>query len=148
MDPLSALGCASAIVQFVDFGTKLLGTTYEVFQSVDGATNAHLHLSGLCRQLQYLGEKIQSRGSRARRKGYTEDQAHLLELAAKCRLLAKEILDTHNGLQVDKSKRFQSWHALRAAIASALNAKRLAELQARLDDLRNQLCLHIVFMMR
>jgi hypothetical protein len=148
MDPLSALGCASAIVQFVDFGTKLLGTTYEVFQSVDGATNAHLHLSGLCRQLQYLGEKIQSRGSRARRKGHTEDQAHLLELASKCRLLAKEILDTLNDLQVDKSKRFQSWHALRAAIASALSAKRLAELQARLDDLRNQLSLHIVFMMR
>jgi hypothetical protein len=46
MDPITALGLAAAVVQFVDFATKLTNGTRQVYVSGSGATagNADLEL--------------------------------------------------------------------------------------------------------
>lgn len=38
MDPLTAIGLASNILSFIDFGVKLTAAAYEVYGSADGAT--------------------------------------------------------------------------------------------------------------
>ena len=38
MDPVSALGVASSIVQLVDFGFRLVSNSVELYKSNDGAT--------------------------------------------------------------------------------------------------------------
>ena len=38
MDPLTAIGLASSIVQFVDYGTKLIGGAREIYHSTTGTT--------------------------------------------------------------------------------------------------------------
>jgi hypothetical protein len=37
MDPLSALSIASAVIQIVDFSSKVIARTREVYQSADGS---------------------------------------------------------------------------------------------------------------
>jgi hypothetical protein len=38
MDPISALSLSAAILQFVDFGSKIIVATYSIYQSTDGTT--------------------------------------------------------------------------------------------------------------
>jgi hypothetical protein len=40
MDPVSALSIVTAILQFVDFSTKLLGGVWEIYYSTAGATES------------------------------------------------------------------------------------------------------------
>jgi len=44
MDPLTALGLAANIIQFVDFASKLLSTGQELYQSGASAPNLELSL--------------------------------------------------------------------------------------------------------
>ncbi|KAL2830898.1 hypothetical protein BDW59DRAFT_140929 [Aspergillus cavernicola] len=39
MDPISAVGFAGTILQFIDFSTKLVEGTYEVYRSANGTTS-------------------------------------------------------------------------------------------------------------
>jgi hypothetical protein len=38
MDIINAISLAAAILQFVDFGSKIIRTTYNIHQSADGTT--------------------------------------------------------------------------------------------------------------
>jgi hypothetical protein len=58
MDPLSAIGLASAIIQFVDFGSKILVTGYETYHSVHGTTNENIELESLTRSLYKFQEQL------------------------------------------------------------------------------------------
>jgi hypothetical protein len=58
MDPLSAIGLASAIIQFVDFGSKILVTGYETYHSVHGTTNDNIELESLTRSLYKFQEQL------------------------------------------------------------------------------------------
>ena len=41
MDPLAALSLAGNIIQFVDFGGRLLGGAGEIYRSADGSLKVH-----------------------------------------------------------------------------------------------------------
>ena len=38
LDPLTAIGLAGNIVQFVDFSSKIVGKANKIYESVDGAS--------------------------------------------------------------------------------------------------------------
>lgn len=51
MDPLTALGLASNIVQFVDFASKLISQSHEIYQSADGALEDNVALEHVAKNL-------------------------------------------------------------------------------------------------
>ncbi len=59
LDPLTALSIASSIVQFVDYGSKLLSKSYELYESADGTTIGNAELEVIAKDLQDLNEWIQ-----------------------------------------------------------------------------------------
>jgi hypothetical protein len=58
MDPISALGLAAAVCQFVDFGTKIIHTIYSIHQSANGATQENGDLAKLTTTLRDLQTRL------------------------------------------------------------------------------------------
>lgn len=63
MDPLSALSVAAAVVQFVDYGTRLVSKTRELYKSTQGALTTNIELEAASKRVQYLTTPLmQQRG--------------------------------------------------------------------------------------
>jgi hypothetical protein len=58
LDPLSALSIAGNIVQFIDFGSKLLNSSREVYHSAEGLSSNHQHLEQITQSLIDLNTKL------------------------------------------------------------------------------------------
>lgn len=58
MSGLEAVGAAAAILQFVDFSSKLLVTGYDVYKSHTGATTQTIHTQILCTELQSISARL------------------------------------------------------------------------------------------
>ena len=54
MEPLSALAVACAVIQFVDFGSKLIGTGLEVYKSPNGAPEEAIEIETLATHAEQL----------------------------------------------------------------------------------------------
>jgi hypothetical protein len=59
MDPVSALGVAASVVQFVEFTSSLICSTYEIYQSASGCSAASVDLETITTGLQALNTDLQ-----------------------------------------------------------------------------------------
>lgn len=57
MDPLTALGLASNIVQFVDYSSKIISTSRQLYNSASGAREEYLELELLARNIREYAER-------------------------------------------------------------------------------------------
>ena len=57
MDPLTALGLAGNIVQFIDFSCKILSDSYEIYRA--GSTSEHEEIDFIATDLSTLADRIQ-----------------------------------------------------------------------------------------
>jgi hypothetical protein len=150
MDPLSALSVAGTIVQFVDYGTKLLSNARELYRSSVGTLDANNELELVTTDLRALIAKLRmSFYSRAFDPGSVEAQQRasfdrLCDDAAK---LAEELLERLDKLKNRKEKH-KAWHSLQKAVASAWSATEVAELKRRLLGFREALETRVLFSLR
>ena len=80
MDPLSALGLAASIVQFLTFSKGVLDGTVELYRSVDGATSVNARLEFITRDLHQLCGKLGAEANGCRGQFKTDPEAGLLPL--------------------------------------------------------------------
>ena len=57
LDPFSAISLASSIVQFVDFGKRLVSEGRELYESADGALAKHVELEAIIKDIKLRSEK-------------------------------------------------------------------------------------------
>jgi hypothetical protein len=148
MDPISALGLAAAVCQFVDFGSKVIHTTYNIHQSTNGATQENIELAELTTTLHDLQARLAA--PRTPSTGNDTDQKALEELAAKCRNIAADLLKLLNGLKVkvtDKGLR-RTLNSLRQGYRSSLKKGQIARYEKLLGDIGVQVNSHLLAMTR
>src|ERR1700712_4231211 len=80
---LSALGLAANILQFLEFTTKLIVGTCEVFSSADGTTLEHAHLSLVQAHIASLSERLEFNSSL--NNSMNKPEKELVALAKKCK---------------------------------------------------------------
>ncbi|KAK7990193.1 hypothetical protein PG989_010508 [Apiospora arundinis] len=51
MDPFAAIGLASAIITFIDFGSKIVKISKEIHGSASGTSNANADLENLTKSM-------------------------------------------------------------------------------------------------
>jgi len=166
MDPLTALSISAAVVQFCDFGYRLLKNAHEISKSASGEVTEYIELSAVscdltalvddveCKLGQYKsmsGETAQHIGSTAQ-SGLDEIKAHrgstedvFFRLCRECRetqhelqtILRKLRGQGHSKLAVAAS----SWMAALRAVVAASDIEALAE---RLSQLRQQIMLALL----
>jgi len=142
MDPLSALGLAGNIVQFIDFGSKLVCKGRQIYKSSEGALDQHVDLEAITGDLVLLSAKIEpSKYGNQESNQQSKEEAVLLKLTTACNDVALTLLTTLNSIKV--TGRHRRWKSVRQALKTQLNTEKIEELSRRLSRLREELILHV-----
>lgn len=83
MDPVTALGVAAAVVQFIQFGSSLASQASRIYRSSDGALLENIECESESRRLKELCEVIKNSSGEAFKEvceGCLEVAGELLEL--------------------------------------------------------------------
>ncbi len=137
MDPISALGLAANIFQFIDFGTNLLSGALEIYQSTTGASSENIEIEEISERLSSFSDELStSSASRSSR-----DLA-IAKFASRCKEVSDELLAVVAKLKVaDGSNR--NWRSFRKALKTLWKKEKIQSLQNRLDTVRQQLTLEL-----
>lgn len=135
-EALVAFGVASNVLQFLDFGSKLISRFREYYRSSrensDIAPNSQLLTKELRRILQDLEDEVH---------GSDGSGIHFQHLAQECRATAEGLLKILANLSNARDGRLSAW---RTAFKAVWKEEDIARLQIRLDQFRNQLILQLV----
>jgi hypothetical protein len=144
MDPFSALGLAAAVVQFVQFGSKLVSESQEIYQSATGSTIEHAELERACQDLSQLSASLATSSAKSTFHSVprSDKEEALRRIAVECQKMADDICIAlrkmgMNDAQCTKLRSFR--HALR----SAWGRRKVESLEKRLDKHKLNLSVHL-----
>lgn len=155
-DPLSALGLAGNVVQFVQFISSIISKTQEIRRSTAGVSAGNFELKAVAENVSELSDRLSTPGSsiatRARTPlhacGKTEtEEAPIYRIASSCKSIANELLSTVEELEVANGPHHK-WRSFRQALKTVWKKDKISELQGRLDQLRSQMTIYIVSRIR
>jgi hypothetical protein len=136
VDPLTALGVAGNIVQFIDFGSRLLSQSLEVYSSAQGATKGTENLESITKHLRDLCYQLVARDPSPNRSSNALD-----EIAGGCLAIGNELATALSGL---KSVKHSHWSSFKVALATTWKKREIEEICSRLEQYKSQLTLHLL----
>lgn len=140
MDPLTAVGLAGNIVQFVHFSCSLVSKTSDIHHSTSGQTQENVELDLIAKELSLQCAKIQQNLSGS-------EDASLSKLALACQRVSDDLISLIARIR-SKSGHDGKWTSFRQAVKSVLKSEDLRQLNSRLDALRSQMNAHILVLIR
>jgi hypothetical protein len=138
LDPWTAMGLAGNIVQFVDFGCKLISETRTIYKSKAGASERTRNLETITADLEQLCDGLAISVSR----GTTMVDENLRRIAFECQEVAKELRTVLLTLHIDGKETV--WSSFIVAVQEIWTKDRVTSLASRLDALQGQLNTHIL----
>jgi hypothetical protein len=141
MDPITVLSLASAILTFIDYATKIVTGTYEVYKSATGTTEENAHIDTIIGDLREVTDDLDSDLV-----GKTKHERALKELASKCEKLSDELLRLLEKLTV--SDNHSTWKSLKVKIKSIRKEKEVAGMEKRLGEYRSQILLRLTLTLK
>ena len=137
LDPFTSLSLASAIVQLVDFSSKLLSKSKELHSF--GGVRAYLDLEGIAIDLNNLNVSLLSEPSQRQRcaKPLSDDEEALRQLATRSKAVSEEL----NGILLDLRGQHprQKWQSFKQAIMCVRQKDKIHALEKALDDLQRNI---------
>ncbi|KAL6716077.1 hypothetical protein ACLMJK_005643 [Lecanora helva] len=141
MESLAALGLAANIVQFLDFGRKLVSGTLELCRSEDGTSSAGRALQIVTEDLNKLCIDLSQHGHSAYQ-STNGGEAGLFELADSCKRLGQELIQRLNSLKVKGANR--RWKSFRQLLKSIWHAEEVSRYEKQLNHYRSQIALRLL----
>ena len=139
MEAFAIIGLVGNIVQFVDFSSKLLTKSTELYQSNEGALAENIDTEIATNDLVLLNNKLKDAATT------TSDDA-LKRLCESCKSTANELLAALNKVRVNGKQ--NRWKTIRQALRSVWSKEKIRELEGRLARFREELNLHVVVNIR
>jgi hypothetical protein len=146
MDPLTAFSLAGTIIQFVDYGTKILRGSKGLYDSASGASVVNDEIETRTKDLLDLVIKLRRPLSLESTSADYATYTALRELCNGCRKVADELIARLQRLKVEGQHR--AWKSFRQAIKSAWSQKDIDMLCKRLSEFRRSLDTHILSSLR
>ena len=140
MDPITAVGFAASILQFIEFSWGVITGTYEVYKSTTGTTHENAHISTVVNDLERATDGLISDVE-----GKTKNEKELCNLADKCHELSQDLSKILKKLQA--SEKNSKWLSLKVKVASMRKEKEIASIEDRLDRYRSQILVRLNFML-
>ncbi|KAL2289228.1 hypothetical protein FJTKL_02247 [Diaporthe vaccinii] len=145
MDPLSALGAAAAVTQFVDYTITILRDTREIIKSVDGQTAKHIELSSISMDLTRMAEDVDIKSKGLVTIDADHSEQIFLRLCGECREIAKQLLTSCARLQSTGVTRLEvAANGFVAAVKGVWNSGKIEDLHERLDQVRQQMMMAVL----
>lgn len=139
MDPLSALSAAAAVIQFIDFGSRLILQTHQAYKSVTGQTERAAALSQIARDLTEFSDSVQDKAGVLSKPVQVGSNETFLRLCRECKDISSELLAVLNGLQAKGTTKFDfAKSSFAVAVKSVLTEGRIKTLSGRMAEARQQ----------
>ena len=137
MDPLSANGLASAIVQFVDYATKLAQGTRQIYVAGTSATDANADVELCASELENLCVRLNPTGLSS----LNPDDEALCRLADRCKAISNNLSTLLRSIKAKNSD--SRWHCFVSAVKTQLKKRQRDEMLEQLSQCRAQLDLQL-----
>ena len=151
LDPFTAVSLASCVVQFTDFGIKLLVGSIELYYSANGLNAERSNLELKTNHVRKLANKIVALEHEDADRPALGSKVQLIHLAGTCILIAKELLSVLDDLKVKKlAGPGRKWESFRKAVAALTphNKNKIATLETELRRVQDMIFNEIQLMMR
>jgi hypothetical protein len=153
MDPLTALSLAGTVVQFVDFGCKLLSEGRELYHSSSGKLDSNNEIEIITTDLLCLVRKLRdsflpSDSNDQFTEKQQEERKRLQLICARAATIAEEIIEKLQKLIIPQnimSKPRRSVKTLAQLLKAKWNRREIADLVERLEALRKAIDTSILF---
>ena len=139
METLAIIGLVGNIVQFVDFSSKVISKSTELYRSSEGALAEHIDIETAINHLALLNSKLKDAAT------ITGDGA-LESLCISCGTTADNLLAALDKVKV-KDKQHK-WKSIRKALRSVWSKEEIKDLERRLAMFREELSFHVVVDLR
>lgn len=152
MDPLTALSVAGTIVQFADFGCKLLSGYRELYKFTSGTLAANEEIELVTVDLQAVVLKLRRSvcpkdPSNSLIKDEQWDRNPFKKICDDAVTAAEEIIERLHKLKVKRVKD-RKWESFWQAVKSAWSQEEIAALMKRLANLKEALETRVLFSIR
>lgn len=145
MEPLSALGAAAAVTQFVDYTITILKDTREIIKSSRGQTAKHIELSSIAQDLTRLAEDVDDKSKSLVTSDADHSEQVFLRLCGECKKIADELLASCTRLQSTGVTRLEiTASSFVAAVKGVWKSGKIEDLHGRLDQLRQQMMMAVL----
>ena len=151
LDPLTAISLASSVVQFVEFGVKIVSGSIELYHSKDGVDSEVTNFEFEATRVHRLADKIKSIvDHRQDGANLSEDEIELQGLAERCRVLASDLVSVLDGLKVKRLGRGRKWESVRKSVEAQMpwNKDKIGSLEKQLRVVQQAIMDRIQWMMR
>lgn len=148
MEPLSALGVATAVVQFLDFAGKVVAGTYEIYTAKPGAAGTSLEdvTSSLLRVNGDLKKAISSPAAL----NLSQTDKDIVSLGKRCEDLGTRLISTLAKIHINasSSKCGKLFSSFKAALLTVWKQSEVEALCRDLEGHRSQISLLILVALR
>ncbi|KAF2997486.1 hypothetical protein E8E14_005111 [Neopestalotiopsis sp. 37M] len=141
MDPMSALGIASAITTFIDFSWSLVTGTIEVHRN--GAVNDDQDIGTIVSDLESIIHDLRKQGP-----GLTRAEKSVANLSEQCLATSQEIQNLLQPLMVRSCTKRTIWKSVKAQWTIMTGKEKIDELTSKLQGHREQLLLNLSLLLR
>lgn len=136
------LGLASNIVQFLEFGGRLISSTFELYGAAEGALSSNRALEEVSTDLKQLCDGMLPSVPSSNVPAMTESEAALLPLSRSCRALGQDFLVVLEDLKVKGNRK--RWQSVRQALRTAWKAKDIQRYERQLGSYRSQIAVRLL----
>lgn len=148
LDPLTVLSVTGAIVQFIDFSSKLLTKSHEIYESASGASIDNTQLECIAKDLEGLTARLKTSPSKqSLGTPISKSDPTLLKLVDQCASVAAELLKALSELKVRRTTNTR-WESFRKALKSVWKKEEVDNINTRLRNIREELHLHVLVTLR
>jgi hypothetical protein len=141
MDPLTAIGLAGAVVQFVSFSHELVSLGKEIYGSASGLRTKSVELESVIKDLSENHASLRHNVSPVLQ-DRTPQETNLVSLVEECEPIYKELQRVLAGLQAQGNHR--KWSAFCKALKSIWKEDQINDMERRLQRLQQQIDSHVI----
>lgn len=148
MDPMSVLGLASNMIQFIQFASNLIQGTQEIYLSVTGASSQNEHLDRIYYKLSELASSLPEQ-SHAKfdphdfEGGLSNQAANLEHVATSCKYYCNSLLDVVSKLRLKPGDRRRPWKSFSKAVLEVWKREEIQQLQTQIGDAQRLMATYI-----
>lgn len=155
MEPFSILGAAAAVAQFVDFSTRVIIASADVFESAKGSAARNQVMENITSALSNISDELSTPGGDSTERFSLSPQSSQEQAAKSLRILSKqchedceELLKVLKKLKVNRGIRYRRWKSIKAGLATVWESRKIEDFEKRLEATQRTMILHITKFVR
>jgi len=136
LDPITALGVAGNLVQFIDFGLKATSKAREIHKSAAGTLQENIDIEAIAEDLAAVTKELELSSVTP------TSNSNLDDVCVRCKKTAADLLSALKALKVEGER--SKVKSVRQALKAILGKKGVEEMKVRLEGFRGEMQFHVL----